>query len=297
MTITLLDGSIGQELIRRSPDPNTPLWSTQVLIDRPEMVRAVHDDYFAAGATLATANSYAVLEDRLATVGIVDRIDDVARAAVATARAARDAHGSGRVAGSIGPLFESYRPDLCPPATEAAALYAPAVARLKDSVDVLLFETMASVDQAEGVLMAGQAADIPVWLSVTANDHDGTRLRSGEPLADLAPVISRYRPDCLLINCARPEVIAEGLDILKDMGPPIGAYANGFTEVVEAFLEDNPDIDVLKARSDLAASTYADFAMGWIAQGATVVGGCCDIGPAYIAELARRLKAEGHTLV
>lgn len=297
MTITLLDGSIGQELIRRSPDPNTPLWSTQVLIDRPELVRAVHEDYFAAGATVATANSYAILEDRLAQVGIEDRIDDIARAAVDMARAARDAHGSGRVAGSIGPLIESYRPDLCPPAIDAAQIYAPAVARLKDSVDVLLFETMASVDQAEGALMAGQVADIPVWLSVTTDDHDGTRLRSGEPLTDLAPVIDRYTPDCLLINCTRPEVIADGLDILKSMGPPIGAYANGFTEVVEEFLEDNPDIDVLKARTDLATSTYADFAMGWIAQGATVVGGCCDIGPAYIAELARRLTAEGHSLV
>ena len=46
--ITLLDGSIGQELVKRSGDRATPLWSTQVMIDHPELVRDVHTDYFRA---------------------------------------------------------------------------------------------------------------------------------------------------------------------------------------------------------------------------------------------------------
>jgi homocysteine S-methyltransferase len=37
--------------------------------------------------------------------------------------------------------------------------------------------------------------------------------------------------------------------------------------------------------------------MGWVAQGASIVGGCCEVGPAHIAELARRLRAEGHEIV
>jgi S-methylmethionine-dependent homocysteine/selenocysteine methylase len=31
--------------------------------------------------------------------------------------------------------------------------------------------------------------------------------------------------------------------------------------------------------------------------GATIVGGCCETGPAHIAELARRLKGAGHRVV
>ena len=49
--ITLLDGGMGQELVARSGDEPTPLWATRVMIDHPGMVRAIHEDYFAAGAT------------------------------------------------------------------------------------------------------------------------------------------------------------------------------------------------------------------------------------------------------
>ena len=48
--ITLLDGGMGQELVARSGDAPTPLWSTQVMIDHPGLVRQVHEDYFGAGA-------------------------------------------------------------------------------------------------------------------------------------------------------------------------------------------------------------------------------------------------------
>ena len=59
--IILLDGSIGQELVRRSADRATPLWSTQVMLDHPEMVGEVHRDYFDVGATIATANTLSLI--------------------------------------------------------------------------------------------------------------------------------------------------------------------------------------------------------------------------------------------
>ena len=62
--ITLLDGGMGQELVARSGDEPTPLWATRVMIHHPELVRAIHDDYFAAGATVATTNTYAIHHDR-----------------------------------------------------------------------------------------------------------------------------------------------------------------------------------------------------------------------------------------
>ena len=53
----------------------------------------------------------------------------------------------------------------------------------------------------------------------------------------------------------------------------------------------------LMADNNMDPQTYADHAMGWVAQGATILGGCCEIGPAHIAELARRLRAAGHRIV
>ena len=286
--ITILDGGMGQELVRRSGDRATPLWSTQVMIDQPELVRQIHDDFFAAGATIATTNTYAVLRDRLERVGLADKVGELTETALNAAWAARDAAGGGRVAGSLGPLVASYRPDLCPPAAEAAEIYAEPVALLKDRVDLLILETMCSVDQAEGALRAAGKAGKPVWLALSVMDIDGTRLRSGERLVGLRDVVDRHAPEAVLINCARPEVIGDALDIIKEFGLPFGAYANGFTTIADAFLLDAPTVDALEQRKDLTPSVYADFVDGWIAQGATIVGGCCEVGPAHIAEIARR---------
>ena len=52
----ILDGGLGQELVKRAGKA-TDLWSMQALLDNPDMVRAVHDDYFAAGAQIATTNT------------------------------------------------------------------------------------------------------------------------------------------------------------------------------------------------------------------------------------------------
>ena len=58
-------------------------------------------------------------------------------------------------------------------------------------------------------------------------------------------------------------------------------------------LKHGGTVDVLGARDDLGPATYAEFAMGWVAAGATIVGGCCEVGPAHIAALRDRLHEAG----
>ena len=295
--ITLLDGSIGQELVKRAGKAPTPLWSTTVMIDQPEILRDVHAEYFNVGASVATTNTYPVLHDRLVRAGLQDQIETLWAQAVKSAQSARNAHGSGRIAGSIGPLIASYRPDICPSAAEAEELYKDVVDALAPHVDLLLIETMSSVDQADGALRAAMKSGRPVWIAVSVEDFDGSKLRSGENLADLAPVLNRHDTDAILINCSRPEAVSTAVDIVAQFGRPFGAYANGFTKIAQGFLKDAPTVDALQERSDLSPAAYADFAMGWIDQGATIVGGCCEVGPDHIAKLAMRIKAAGHHIV
>ena len=164
-------------------------------------------------------------------------------------------------------------------------------------MDVLLIETMSSVDQADGALRAAMKSGLPVWLAVSVEDFDGSKLRSGENLADLAPVLNRHDTDAILINCSRPEAVSTAVDIAAQFGRPFGAYANGFTKISQGFLQEAPTVDALQERSDLSPAAYTDFAMGWIDQGATIVGGCCEVGPNHIAELAARITAAGHQIV
>ena len=294
--ITLLDGGMGQELVRRSGDTPTPLWATRVMLDHPGMVQAIHADYFAAGASLATANTYAIHHDRLEKFGLDDQFHALYQNALDEAHAARAAHGWGLIAGSLGPLVASYRPDTLPPHDEAVAKYAEVAAVLAPRVDLLIGETVASVAHARALIegAARGAPDTPLWLSVTVEDRDGTILRSGEPISALAGHLGHA--SAVLANCSAPEAMTQAMPHLGAFGLPFGAYANGFQQITAEFLKNNPTVDALSARPELTPARYADFAMGWVAAGATLVGGCCETGPDHIAELARRLRAAGHSI-
>lgn len=293
--ITLLDGGMGQELIARSGGAPTPLWATRVMVDRPGLVRAVHADYFAAGATVATANTYAIHRDRLRGSGLEDRFEALHAQALDEARAARDAHGSGRIAGSIGPLVASYRPEVHPPADVAVPLYAEVARLLAPRVDVILAETVASVAQARAVLAGALPAGRPVWLAVTVDDRDGSRLRSGEPVAEVA-ALARDGAAAVLANCSAPEAMAAALEALSAAGLPFGAYANGFQRITADFLKDGATVDALHARPEMTPDLYAGFAARWAGQGATIIGGCCETMPAHIAAVRDRLLTEGYAL-
>jgi S-methylmethionine-dependent homocysteine/selenocysteine methylase len=294
--ITLLDGGMGQELLARSGDAPTPLWATQVMIDHPGLVQAVHADYFAAGATMATTNTYALHHDRLAGTAAETRFAALHAQALAEARAARDAAGrGGRLAGSIGPLGASYRADVGPEHDRATRLYAEVAGIIAPQVDVILGETIATLAQARALLEAALPTGRPVWLSVTVDDRDGTRLRSGEPVAGFA-AIARDGASAVLANCSAPEAMAAALEALSAADLPFGCYANGFQEITDDFLKDKPTVDALQARPEMVPGLYADFAEHWVRQGATIIGGCCETTPAHIAAIARRLTDKGYRL-
>ncbi|ASM73722.1 MULTISPECIES: homocysteine S-methyltransferase family protein [Roseobacteraceae] len=289
--ITLLDGGMGQELIHRAGDRPTPLWSTQVMIDHPGMVAEVHRDFTAAGATIATTNTYAIHRDRLVGTDMDDQFNTLIDRALTEAR---DSNAP-RLAGAIGPLVASYRPDLHPDPDTAIPLYAEVAGLLAPTCDLLICETVASLDHARSVLVGASQAGKPVWLALTVDDRDGTKLRSGEPVQDILPIASG-KAAAILINCSAPEAIPAALAILSQGALPFGAYANGFQRITEEFLQTRPTVADLQVRHDLTPATYADHVMAWIDAGATIVGGCCEVGPAHIAEIARRLIAAGHTL-
>jgi homocysteine S-methyltransferase len=136
----------------------------------------------------------------------------------------------------------------------------------------------------------------PVWLSVSVDDRDGTRLRSGEPVAGLAKVIAEYPTAALLANCSMPEAMAAAVGELALLGLPFGAYANGFSEIAHLPLPADGGAPHYCGRHDLTPARYTKFALSWVAMGATIVGGCCEVGPAHIAHLHQALIAAGHRI-
>tara|TARA_Y100001968_G_C19258961_1_gene668248 strand:+ start:46 stop:945 length:900 start_codon:yes stop_codon:yes gene_type:complete len=293
-TVTLLDGSVGQELVKQYGEKPTPLWSTEIMLKDPNMVSDIHSAYFEAGATIATTNSYTILRDRLKHFALEHEVHNLWNSSVAAACKARDKFGSGRIAGSIGPLRASYRPDICPPVEEASSIYKEKVESIAPMVDILLVETVCSLKQAKGVLAATDNSNKPVWISFSVDDNDGTKLRSGENLEDVKAVINNHFVEAVLINCSPPEVVGNALSILSKMGLAFGAYANGFSKISSDFLKTRPTVDALTARKDLGPEEYSNFVTNWIRNGASIVGGCCEIGPTHISTIAQKIHELGY---
>jgi S-methylmethionine-dependent homocysteine/selenocysteine methylase len=281
---------MGQELVARAGKA-TSLWSVQALLDSPEMVREVHDEYFTAGAQIATANTYSVLPDRLEHHGLEHRLEELIQIACRQAVDARDANGSGLVAGSLGPQGFSYQPEKSPPAEQAAETYRKVCKAQNDYVDLFICETMSSIDQARGGLMGASGFGKPIWMALSVDDKDGSKLRSGEKLVDVLPLLAEFQPEAVLLNCSVPEAVSSAIPLLVGNGVDVGAYANGFVSISDDFDSVGATVDLLEARKDLGPEEYADFAQGWVEGGAAIIGGCCEVGPAHIALLAQRVGA------
>ena len=91
--------------------------------------------------------------------------------------------------------------------------------------------------------------------------------------------------------------MAAAMGALKGLGLPFGAYANGFSEISHLPLPEDGGAPAYCARHDLSPERYVEFAMSWVAMGATIVGGCCEVGPAHITALAKALRDAGHVVV
>ena len=295
--IILKDGGSGQELIRRSSMPPHPLWSVKVMMEEPEHVQAVHEDFIRAGARLITLNNYTATPERLAREGMGDLFEPLQAQAGDLVRRAIDAVGVEGVciAGCLPPLHGSYRPDMTRRHEDLLSAYRELAAAQAEMVDVILCETLSSIAEATAAAVAGSETGLPTYVSMTLNDDLSGTLRSGEPLEEALDALAGLGQAGVMLNCSKPEVISRNLPALLARGGVVGAYANGFTGI-EA-LEIGGTVSGLKARTDVTPDIYADYAMGWVGEGVTLIGGCCEVGPAHIAELARRLRGAGYEIV
>ena len=294
--IVLLDGGMGQELINRSAQKPHPLWSAKVLMDEPGLVQALHTEYIAAGARVITLNSYSATPKRLARDGAPEMFKPLQARAIELAQAARVESGQEvRIAGCLPPLLASYRPHLSPDFEANLLAYREIVAEQADHVDLIICETMSSIVEGRAAALAAVETGKPVWLSFSIADDSSGTLRSGEPLKDALAAVDDIALEAVLLNCSTPEAISLAIPDLAATGRTAGAYANGFTSIDA--LEPGGTVDVLTTREDLRPEAYGRIAMGWIRDGARIVGGCCAIGPAHIAHLSRALSEGGYKFV
>jgi homocysteine S-methyltransferase len=204
------------------------------------------------------------------------------RRSVTLAARARDEHGTGWVAASVGPYGavladgSEYRGDYGLTVAELRAFHRPRLDILAAAgADVLAVETLPCLAEVEAVAAELDAVGVPAWLSITAA---GDRTRAGEPLAEAFSLAAGCRAVFAVgVNCVAPGDVPAAVQLARaTTGKPAVAYPNSG----EAW-------DAAAARwAGDGGFAPADVA-AWIAAGARLVGGCCRVGPSEIAAVAQ----------
>lgn len=298
MKITILDGGMSRELMRLNAPFRQPEWSALSLYEKPSAVQQVHQDFIAAGAEIITTNSYAVVpfhigEQRFAADGkmLADLAGRLAKSAVQNSGVLTT-----QIAGSIPPLFGSYRADLIQPA-RFAEIAQPLIDGLSPYVDLWLCETQSAIIEPMSIKALLPQDSRPFWVSFTLIDDEPTSeplLRSGETLKSAVEKMIELDVQGILFNCCQPEIIGDAIALTKNLLAihqaehiRIGAYANAFApQPKDATANDGLD----EVRQDLDPTAYLQWAKQWQDKGASIIGGCCGIGVEHIHSLSHYFK-------
>jgi len=213
--------------------------------------------------------------------GEADRLTALAISLCREARTRAGLEREVRIAGSIAPLEDCYRPELAPPPGVAEREHREQAERLQRAgADLLLIETMNSVPEAVAALRGARGAGLPVMVSfICKSAHE---IWSGEALADAVHAVEALQPDAILVNCTPPDVAGACLDeIARATRLPLGCYPNA----------GSPDLERGTWSFDPAMTPgrFAEAALGWVQSGAQIVGGCCGTGPDHIRALRAAL--------
>jgi S-methylmethionine-dependent homocysteine/selenocysteine methylase len=280
---------MGRELKMIGAPFAQPEWSALALIQDPNYVTQAHQNFIDAGAQIITTNAYALVPFHIGEQRFHEHAYDLAQTA---AKIARDcASTTAKVAGCLPPAFGSYLPDAFI-IGKAEEILAPLIQAQEPFIDFWLIETASSIIEAETAInIIKKHSSKPIWLSLTLNNRDDMTqppsIRSGEALASTVPLLLDI--NAILFNCSQPEEMEDAIKVVRELSPAIqiGAYANNFAEVKRTHKANEGISDT---RNDITPDAYLEFAKSWVNAGATIIGGCCGIGPEHIRVLSDHFK-------
>jgi methionine synthase / methylenetetrahydrofolate reductase(NADPH) len=289
--VVVCDGAMGTMLHAAgiSLDRSLP----ELNLSNPELVRAIHDSYLAAGADVIQTNTFAGSSLRLAAHGWGELARDINLAGARIALEARAAAARPvLVAGSISPAAAPGQRVLVDAAARVASVRQQVQALVEGGVDLLIFETFGYLaEMVEAVEVAAAVCRLPIVAQMTFSD-DGQTL-GGESPREVALALARLPVTIVGTNCTLgPQGV---LGVVRELGRhtdlPLSAQPNaGVPRMVGGRrFQYTSDSDY-----------FARYARRCAEAGAVLVGGCCGTTPdhiraaaAAVADLApaRRVRA------
>jgi len=280
--VVLLDGGMGTELIRYGfPQGACPeSWN----MDKPEIVKKIHQSYFHAGSDVVLTNSFGGNKIKLSSYGLEDKCYELNLEA---ATLANEVKPEGKfVVGSMGPTGKFLKPHGEFTEEEFEDAFAEQARGLKaGKVDCLLIETQYDLKEAFCSLRgARKSSDLPVFVTMTFNRNPrGFFTLMGNSVSQCVKELEAERVPVLGTNCTLDS--AEMVDLIKIMREatslPLIAQANAG----QPSLSSEGRVSYSQSMED-----YVKYIPKMIEDGANLIGGCCGTNPDYIKKIAEAIK-------
>jgi 5-methyltetrahydrofolate--homocysteine methyltransferase len=273
-----------------------------LLLSRPDIIRAIHADYLAAGADIVETNTFNATSLSQADYGLEALAYELNVAGARLAREAADEYGAKTpdkqrfVAGVLGPTSRtaSISPDVNDPGfrnvtfDELVAAYTEAVRGLCDGgADLILVETIFDTLNAKAALFAVEqhfdalGRRLPIMISGTITDASGRTL-SGQTTEAFWNSLRHARPLSFGLNCAL------GAKELRQ-------YVEELARVADCFVSAHPNAGLPNPLAptgyDETPEALADEIADWARHGLiNIAGGCCGTTPDHIRAIAQALE-------
>ncbi len=285
--IVLGDGGYLLELEKRGwvqAGPFTP----EVVLRRPEAVKELHTEFKAAGAEVLQALTFYASRDKLATVGLEGKLEDMNRQAV---RLAREVAGDDcLVAGNISLTWKYEQGSAAASDVVRQTFDEQLAVQTQAGVDFVIGETYSWLGEALLAVECGKKTGLPTMVTVCFENQDLTS--DGKTAADCAKALVDAGADIVGINCLRnPE---NTLPLMEQMRKAVKVPL-ACQPVAYRTPKDTPDftslpefpfeLDVLQ----LSRKEMADYARRARDLGIGYIGSCCGTVPTHVREMARAL--------
>jgi len=294
----IIDGGLATQLEAQGCDIGNALWSASLLQTNPDAIVDATRAYLDVGAECVATASYQASREGFATLGLAaDKADALMRLSVELAIRARDEFQAANpdtdnqplIAASIGPYGAMLHDG-----SEYSGNYGVSAATLRKfhevrlnlfnatDVDVLALETVPSRLEAEVLVELLADCDTPAWVSFSCADN--AHISDGTPITEVIALF-RDHPTVVAVgvNCTPPQYVPELVRKIRTIAPEktIITYPNS-GEVYH--VEDN------SWSGTVTPGDCAIAALAWVDAGATIVGGCCRMGPDHIRAIRDALS-------
>jgi len=294
----ILDGGLATELEAQGHDLSSALWSSALLRSNPRAIVDAHRAYFDAGAEIAISASYNASRAGFHQLGVGgDEADRLIASSVALAREACDEFAADNpgagvrlVAASVGPYGAVLNDG-----SEYTGNYGVSRnvlhqfhehrMRILDraGADVLACETIPS--RLEAIVLAELLADVvtPAWVCFSC--RNAQEISDGTPIDEVCAIFREHpRVLALGVNCTAPQHVASLIEKIRCAAPnkSVVVYPNSGESYDAGSMDWSGSVGV-----DDAVAYVPD----WLAAGATLIGGCCRVGPAQIRAIADTLRS------